>query len=64
VGNDIEHIGTGETFLKKKNTDISLLCKYPKDAPSYHNVTCSNMFTVALFIIEIGNKYVPQQKNG
>jgi hypothetical protein len=22
------------------------------------------MFTVALFIIEIGNKYVPQQKNG
>jgi hypothetical protein len=30
---------------------ILLLGIYPKDAPTYKKVTCSTMFTVALFII-------------
>ena len=39
---------------------------YSKDAPPYHNDTCSIMFIAALFVIPEARKNpdVPQQKNG
>ena len=47
-----QKIGT----LPTSNKATPLLGIFPKDYPSYHTDTCSNMFIVALFITSRNNK--------
>jgi hypothetical protein len=49
-----------------EDSAIPLLGIYPDDVPTGKGVTCSTMFTAALFIIAraVNNPDVPQQNNG